>query len=93
MSGANGSATYILCDWQLRSISPEIWILRLIVGLSERSMECPWAISLGINSVDLTYSASRNNPMCILILKNIYIQLEYSVIKEGLEKIECSTLK
>lgn len=56
-------------------------------------MECPWAISLGINSVDLTYSASRNNPMCILIVKNIYIQLEYSVIKEGLKKIECSTLK
>lgn len=33
-------------------------------------------------NVDLSNSASRNNPMCIFILKNyVHIQLEYPVMK------------
>lgn len=44
----NLSTTYILYDWQLKSLSLEIWILMLMMELPELYLECPWAISLGI---------------------------------------------
>lgn len=40
--------TCILYDWQLKWLPLEIWILRLILGLSELSLWCLWVISLEI---------------------------------------------